>query len=35
VAEFTAEWNKLQAEAGAGLAVKRSELAEVRRRMTA
>ena len=33
VAEFTAEWNRLQADAGAGLAVKRSELAEVRRRI--
>ena len=33
VAEFTAEWNRLQASAGAGLAAKRSELAEVRRRI--
>ena len=29
VTEFTAEWNRLQADAGAGLAAKRSELAEV------
>ena len=33
VAEFTAEWNRLQASAGAGLGAKRSELAEVRRRI--
>ena len=33
VAEFTAECNRLQASAGAGLAAKRSELAEVRRRI--
>ena len=33
VAEFTAEWNRLQADAGADLAAKRSELAEVRRRI--
>ena len=33
VAEFTAEWNRLQADAGAGLAAKRSELAEVKRRI--
>ena len=33
VAEFTAEWNRLQAEAGAGLAAGRSELAEVKRRI--
>ena len=33
VAEFTAEWNRLQADAGAGLTAKRSELAEVRRRI--
>jgi hypothetical protein len=31
VAEFTAEWNRLQADAGAGLAARRSELTEVRR----
>ena len=33
VAEFTAEYNRLQASAGAELAGKRSELAEVRRRI--
>lgn len=33
VAEFTAEYNRLQANAGAGLAGKRSELAEIRRRI--
>ena len=33
VAEFTAEWSRLQGEAGAGLVAKRSELAEVRRRI--
>ena len=31
VAEFTAEWNRLQASAGAGLSARRSELAEVGR----
>ena len=33
VAEFTAEWNRLQVDAGAGLAAKRGELGEVRRRI--
>lgn len=33
VAEFTAKWNRLQANAGAGLAAKRTELAEVKRRI--
>jgi site-specific DNA recombinase len=33
VAEFMAEWNRLQADAGAGLTAKRSELAEVRPRI--
>jgi site-specific DNA recombinase len=33
VTEFTAEWNRLQASTGAGLAAKRSELAEVKRRI--
>jgi hypothetical protein len=33
VAEFTAEWNRLQANAGAAQAAKRSELAEVKRRI--
>ena len=32
VAEFTAEWNRLQASANSDLQAKRSELAEVRRR---
>ena len=33
VVEFTAEWNRLQPDVGAGMAAKRSELAEVRRRI--
>ena len=33
VAEFTAEWNRLQASANSDLQAKRSELAEVRRRI--
>ena len=33
VTEFTAEYNRLQASAGAGLTARRSELAEVRRRI--